>query len=57
MISLFHFYGTQANNIVPDVMSQNAASQLGLFCLLRGMSSNIGIKIVNHSICPYNDKC
>ena len=43
------FYGTFANRIVPDVTPQNAASHLGLFCLLRGFSSKIYLKIENHS--------
>ena len=32
-------YWTKANSIVPDVTPQNAVSNLGLFCLLRGISS------------------
>ena len=31
-------YGTQANSLAPNAKPQNAASHLGLFCLLRGIS-------------------
>ena len=37
------------NSIAPDVTPQNAASHLGLFCLLGGISSKNEIKIKNHS--------
>ena len=40
------------NSIVPDVMPQNAASHLGLFCLLRENSSKNEIKI---QITPSNE--
>ena len=43
------FYGTKANSIAPDVTPQNAASHLGLFCLLIGISSKSGMKMKNHS--------
>ena len=39
----------QANSIAPDGTPQNPASHLGLFCLLRGISTKNGIKIQNHS--------
>ena len=44
-ISLGPFYGTKANRIAPDVTPQNAASHLGLFCLLTGISSENKIKM------------
>ena len=37
------FVGTKANSIAPDETPQNAASNLGLFCLLTGISSKNGI--------------
>ena len=43
-LSLASFFGDIGNRIVPDVTPQNAASHLGLFCLLRGFSSINGIK-------------
>ena len=40
------FYGAYVNGIAPDVTPQNAASSLGLFCLLNtGISSKNKIKI------------
>ena len=42
------FYGTKANRIAPDETLQNAASHLGLSCLLRRISSKNGIEIQNH---------
>ena len=39
----------QYNTIAPDVTPQNAASHLGLFCLLNENSSKNGIKFKNHS--------
>ena len=41
--------GTFANRIAPDVTPQNAASHLGLFCLLREISSKNEIINKNHS--------
>ena len=38
-----------ANRIAPDVTPQNAASHLGLFCLLREFSSKNLMKFEYHS--------
>ena len=48
--SLTHsFYGTYANRIAPDGTTQNAASHLGIFCLLTGISSKNEIKMKNYT--------
>ena len=41
--------GTLANRISPDVTPQNAASNLGLFYLLKEIQSKNGLQNLNHS--------
>ena len=48
-ISLRPLYGTKANGIAPDVTPQNAASYLGIFCLLTKISSKNEMKMKYYS--------
>ena len=55
-LSLAFLLWTWANRIAPDVTPQNAASHLGLFCLLREFSSKKLNKILKSLLTPLKMK-